>query len=146
MTHKKQATSYYVTIMFISILFASCSGLTGTNESECNNMYFNSSENRIVSTCSAMTCGREKITKIVVSTQATNNIEFNTILKDSSLQEPSYTYNILLDPAAVSKIKTKGITVMVYTGNSGIWYKLNVGPAAIGTAGKHFFTLYKRGL
>jgi hypothetical protein len=124
----------------------SCAGITGSNESACTCMYFNSGANRIISTCNAMDAGRQQITKIVASTQATGNIEFNTTLKDTSLATPSYTFNLQLGADAVSRIKNKGLTVMAYTGNSGVWYKLNVGPAAIGTTGKHFFTLYKRGL
>lgn len=141
-----RSTAFTTIFVFFLVLFSSCSGITGTNESECACMYFDSGANRIISTCNATNAGREPVTKIVVTTQSTGNIEFNASIKDSSLATPSHSFNLQLGPEAISRIKSKGITVMAYTGNSGIWYKLNVGPAAIGTNSKHFFTLYKRGL
>ena len=135
-----------IIVIFLSVFCTSCVGITGTNESTCTCMYFDSGANRIVSTCNASDAGREPVTKIIASIQTTGNFEFNTTLKDTSLATPSYTFNLPLDEGEINRIKSKGITVMVYTGNSGVWYKLNVAPGAIGNSGKHFFTLYKRGL
>lgn len=135
-----------VLVLFICTSCSGLSGITGTNESACNCMYFDSGTNRFISNCTAMDGGREPVTKIVVGTQATGNFDFNTRLKDTSLATPSYTFNLALDAQAIDKIKSKGLAVMVYTGNSNVWYKLNIDPASLGTTGKHFFTLYKRGL
>lgn len=145
----KCSAAFINSILLIVLFCTSCSGLTGitgNSESACNCMYYDSGTHRIISTCNAMDAGREPVTKIVAGIQTTGNFEFNTKLKDTSLSIPSYTFNLALDAQSVDKIKSRGLTVMVYTGNSGVWYKLNAGPAAIGTAGKHFFTLYKRGL
>jgi hypothetical protein len=142
----KSSSALTTIVIFLSVLYSSCTGIIGTNESACTCMYFDSGANRIISTCSAMEAGREQITKIVASTQTTGNFEFNTTLKDTSLATPSHTFNLQLGADAVSRIKNKGITVMAYTGNSSVWYKLSVGPANIGTTGKHYFTFYKRGL
>jgi hypothetical protein len=76
----------------------------------------------------------------------TRSFNFQGVVSETSFSREGGKAVIFRSFTIKPSLLFAGILVMVYTNDSGVWYKLSVGPAAMGNREKHLFTLHKWGI